>query len=225
MSNSMKIPVTLQPHATLQFTGIRADSRQDEALFADFLRAEMEEGQRVISARQIAAELDGTPTWEFLQPSSGNHTYGQNHPLHARSGAALPAGAVLDKIRKVARSYGVDEDLVREVVRAESNFNPYATSRAGAKGLMQLMDSTARAMRVRDAYNPDENLAGGTRYLKELLNRFDGNVGVALAAYNAGPTRVSRLGIANDEQLREKYHLLPEETQRYVQKIMNRLQG
>jgi soluble lytic murein transglycosylase-like protein len=217
----MKIPVVLQPYAP-QIANAYEDhsSTSDAALFADFLQAEVTAGQRVITAQQIAAELNGSPRWEFLQPVSGNDTY----TTDGKDGqSSLPVSTILEKIERVARSYGVDEDLVREVVRAESNFNPSATSHAGAKGLMQLMDATAKAMRVRNVYNPDENLAGGTKYLKELIERFDGNVGVALAAYNAGPTRVSRLGITNDEQLMEKYHLLPEETQRYVEKIMSRL--
>lgn len=219
----MKIPANLQPYAPQLTRPYEARSTPFETLFADLLQAEVAAGQQVITAEQIAAELDGTPTWEFLQPTSGNDTYVRANGRDQKTGGSLSVDAVLEKIKRVARSYGVDEDLVREVVRAESNFNPNATSRAGAKGLMQLMDGTARAMRVRNAYNPDENLAGGTKYLKELLDRFDGNVGVALAAYNAGPTRVSRLGITNDEQLREKYDLLPEETQRYVEKIMSRL--
>jgi len=221
----MKIPVMLQPFTQQQFRGIQQGSKQGQTSFADVLSAEMAGSRRVITAEQIEAELDGTPTWEFLRPSLGNDTYGQTQLRNTKTAASLSVGTVLEKIRNAARRYGVDEDLVREVVRAESNFNPNATSRAGAKGLMQLMDSTARAMHVRNAYDPDENLAGGTRYLKQLLDRFDGNVGVALAAYNAGPTRISRLGIANDQQLKEKYHLLPAETQRYVQKILSRLQG
>jgi soluble lytic murein transglycosylase-like protein len=131
---------------------------------------------------------------------------------------------ILDKISRVARSYGVDENLVREVVRAESNFNPNAVSRAGAKGLMQLMDATAKSLHVRNVYNPDDNLAGGTKYLRGLLDRYDGNVKVALAAYNAGPGRISRLGIDTDDELEQKYELLPQETQRYVDKIMKRLE-
>jgi soluble lytic murein transglycosylase-like protein len=88
---------------------------------------------------------------------------------------------------------------------------------------MQLMDSTARAMHVRNVYNPDENLAGGTRYLRSLLDKYDGNVKVALAAYNAGPGRIDRLGIDTDEELEARYDQLPRETQRYVAKIMQRL--
>ena len=88
---------------------------------------------------------------------------------------------------------------------------------------MQLMDSTARMLRVRNAYDPEQNLVGGTKYLRDLLQRFDGNVKVALAAYNAGPGRIQKLGIDTDEELEAKFSLLPQETQRYVEKITQRL--
>jgi soluble lytic murein transglycosylase-like protein len=130
---------------------------------------------------------------------------------------------ISEKINKIATAYGVDPDLVREVVRAESNFNPNAVSRAGAKGLMQLMDSTARMLRVRNVFDPEQNIAGGTKYLRDLLNRYNGNVKVALAAYNAGPGRIKQLGIDTDEELEAKADLLPQETQRYVAKITSRL--
>ncbi|HZG79400.1 MAG TPA: lytic transglycosylase domain-containing protein [Brevibacillus sp.] len=196
-------------------------SAEDE-LFADLLQAQVDAGQRVIRAEEIVSKLDGASDWSFMHEASAAGPYSGTSDGAAQV-SNVSIQAILDKIKKTARSHGVDEDLVREVVRAESNFNPYAVSGAGAKGLMQLMDRTAQAMHVRNVYDPEENLAGGTKYLKNLLERFDGNIGVALAAYNAGPTRVSRLGITTDEELKEKYALLPQETQRYVEKILNRL--
>ncbi|MEJ8544874.1 lytic transglycosylase domain-containing protein [Brevibacillus borstelensis] len=188
-----------------------------EMPFSDILQAELANGQRVIRAEQILAELDGSTDWNFGDASD---TY------TAQSSSQTPQNVqgILDKISQVARKHGVDENLVREVVRAESNFNPNAVSRAGAKGLMQLMDATARSLHVRNVYSPEDNLAGGTKYLRGLLDRYDGNVKVALAAYNAGPGRISRLGIDTDEELEQKYELLPQETQRYVDKIMKRLE-
>ncbi|WP_031305336.1 lytic transglycosylase domain-containing protein [Brevibacillus panacihumi] len=194
----------------------------EDDLFADLLQAQVAAGQRVIRAEEIVSKLDGAPDWSFMHEGSAAGSY-SGKPDGAAQGSNVSIQAILDKIKTTARSHGVDEDLVREVVRAESNFNPYAVSGAGAKGLMQLMDRTAQAMHVRNVYDPEENLAGGTKYLKSLLERFDGNIGVALAAYNAGPTRVSSLGITTDEELKEKYALLPQETQRYVEKILNRL--
>jgi len=223
----MKIPASAQA-LFYQLQSFDASAAQNDSftgedgLFADLLQAQVAAGQRVIRAEEIVSKLDGAPDWSFMQEASATQSYsGRPEGVAHRSDVSIQS--ILDKIKETAASHGVDEDLVREVVRAESNFNPYALSGAGAKGLMQLMDRTAQSMHVRNVYDPEENLAGGTKYLKNLLDRFDGNIGVALAAYNAGPTRVSRLGITTDEELREKYELLPQETQRYVEKILNRL--
>ena len=97
-------------------------------------------------------------------------------------------------IQSAAALYDMDEKLVRAVVRAESGFNPRAVSRVGAQGLMQLMPATAAEMEVRDPFDPADNLAGGVRYLKWMLLRFEGRLELALAAYNAGPAAVERHG-------------------------------
>ncbi|HEX2056388.1 MAG TPA: transglycosylase SLT domain-containing protein, partial [Nitrospiraceae bacterium] len=109
-----------------------------------------------------------------------------------------------------SRRHRLHPALIRAVIKAESDFDPMAISRAGAVGLMQLMPQTAAQMDVQDVYNPDQNIAGGTRYLRQLLDRFDGNLPLALAAYNAGETTV------------ERYQSLPpfEETRRYVKKVL-----
>src|SRR5215831_12878764 len=97
-------------------------------------------------------------------------------------------------IRKAAAKYQVDADLVFSVVAAESNFNPKAVSRRNAHGLMQLLPETARRMGVRDIYDPAQNIEGGTRYLRDLLKLYDGDLALTLAAYNAGPGAVQRYG-------------------------------
>jgi soluble lytic murein transglycosylase-like protein len=99
-----------------------------------------------------------------------------------------------DLIVKHAESQGLRPDLVRAVVQVESGFNPGAISPKGALGLMQLMPGTARQLGVKAVFDPEENIRGGTTYLRQLIERFDGSEELALAAYNAGPQAVDRYG-------------------------------
>ena len=121
-----------------------------------------------------------------------------------------------DLIQTASAKYGVPVDLIKAVIDTESSFNPNVVSSAGAKGLMQLMDGTARGLGVSDSFNPAQNIDGGVRYLSYQLKRFDGQEKMALAAYNAGPARVINLGVSNDQELLEKLSLLPKETQSYL---------
>ncbi|MGP6157986.1 MAG: lytic transglycosylase domain-containing protein [Vulcanimicrobiaceae bacterium] len=97
-------------------------------------------------------------------------------------------------LEPAARASGVDAALVEAVIANESGFNPRATSPTGAQGLMQLMPSTAAALGVGDSYDPAQNVRGGATYLRQLLDRFGGDLRAALAAYNAGPGAVERYG-------------------------------
>lgn len=97
-------------------------------------------------------------------------------------------------IKSISSEYNVDPRLVSAVVQAESNFNPQAESAAGAQGLMQLMPATASDLGVSNSFDPAQNLEGGVKYLRNMLDRYDGNVSLALAAYNAGPGTVSKYG-------------------------------
>lgn len=115
-----------------------------------------------------------------------------------------------DEIRVIAARHGVDADLVEAVIRTESAFNPRAVSNKGAQGLMQLMPRTASALGVRNAFDPYQNIDGGVRHLRYLLDRYPGNVPLALAAYNAGEKAV------------DYYRGIPPyaETTQYVQRIL-----
>jgi soluble lytic murein transglycosylase-like protein len=96
----------------------------------------------------------------------------------------------LPLIQQTSERHQVDPALVKAIIMAESGFNPNAVSEKGAKGLMQLMPKTAKALGVKDCFNPEHNIEGGVEYFKKLLNQFDGDVELALAAYNAGSRRV-----------------------------------
>ncbi|MDQ1235031.1 hypothetical protein QE450_002529 [Paenibacillus sp. SORGH_AS306] len=157
-------------------------------------------------------------------PSTGTAGIGGADPSSAiaatGTGASKPT-AYNDLISAASNKYGISESLIKAVIDTESSFNPNAGSSAGAKGLMQLMDGTAAGLGVSNSFDPAQNIDGGTKYLSYQIKRYDGNVKTALAAYNAGPGRLQRLGISNDEELMAKLSQLPKETQRYIGKIEN----
>jgi len=130
-----------------------------------------------------------------------------------RSGRANKAGdprLYEEHIRRAASRYEMDPLLIKAVIKTESNFDCQAISSKGAKGLMQLMPETAADLNVWDPFDPQENIFGGTNYLRQMMARFGGNLRLALAAYNAGPSRV---------EAAQGIPLIPE-TQQYVAKVI-----
>lgn len=113
---------------------------------------------------------------------------------HRLFGEETDKNSIERHIHRAARKYSVDPLLVKAVIQTESNFDDRAVSSKGAKGLMQLMPETIRDMQVKDPFDPAENIRGGTHYLRQMLNTFEGDLPLALAAYNAGPEIVRKFG-------------------------------
>ena len=113
-------------------------------------------------------------------------------------------------IRKAAEQYSLDPELIRAIIKVESSFNPFVVSKKGAMGLMQLMPDTAEEMHVSEPFDASENIMGGSRYLRKMLNLFDGDLRLGLAAYNAGPNKVLENG---------RIPKIPE-TKQYVEKVL-----
>jgi len=161
----------------------------------------------VFAIAVITATPAGAEMYKFKAPDGSTHfTNAPTDPRYQRMGFTtgtqagwlrLPQGDTRPYAREITEAadrYGIPERLVTAVIRAESGFNPHAVSRKGAQGLMQLMPSTASVLGVRNSFDPRENIDGGVRHLRGLLDRFPGNLPHAIAAYNAGEKAVAAYG-------------------------------
>lgn len=185
------------------------DIARDEELAAAWLRAAAEQGDRRSRNMLLVLSRDDKPSRRAVCPLGETRP-----PVRMAASRPHPArGAVADMVRSLAPQYGLDPELVLAVVETESNFNPKALSPKNAQGLMQLIPETAARFGVQDAWDPEQNLRGGMAYLSWLLKRFDGDVELALAGYNAGEGAVDRHGGIPPFR----------ETQAYVSRIIDRV--
>ncbi len=167
---------------------------------ADILVLKGANGDLLITNRGQRTGYKVISRWREFFGSSG---------LGLRAAVGVDPSKYEETVRRLARQYSLEPSLVKAVIRAESNFDPMAISPKGAMGLMQLMPDTARMHEVRDAFDPSENIHGGVRHLRYLMDRYGGNLDLVLAAYNAGTKPV------------DLAHGIPRfpETQEYVRRV------
>ncbi|WP_309476848.1 lytic transglycosylase domain-containing protein [Bacillus sp. ISL-34] len=203
----------MELQAIQQFTnGNNTNTNSSRSIFQDML-SELVSGDALEGTSQTLGSLLSNveaETKSFLRP--GGLTSMNINPIstdHANNVSSATATNYDHIISQAASLYNLPEKLIKSVIKQESNFNPEATSYAGATGLMQLMPATAKSLGVDDATDPEQNIMGGSKYLSQMMARYDGDIQIALAAYNAGPGNV------------DKYNGIPpfKETQNYVQKV------
>ncbi|HBG7259255.1 lytic transglycosylase domain-containing protein [Clostridioides difficile] len=124
-------------------------------------------------------------------------------------------------VEQASKKYNVDANLIKAIIKVESDFNPNTVSSAGAKGLMQLMPENCRDLGVTDPFNIEQNIDAGTRHIKEYIDMFGGSIEMGLMAYNGGPGRMKSRGVESISDL----YKMPKETQNYIPKVMKYYRG
>lgn len=158
---------------------------------------------------------------ESINASSNSSTVNTEIRVKINAKDEATKQRISNAVKVASKKYNVDPNLILAVMQKESSFNPNATSKSGARGLMQIMPSNLKYLGVKNAYNIEENIDGGTKLLKEYLDKYNGNVEMALMAYNGGPTNMAKRGVKSANDL----YKMPSETQKYVPAVMKIYKG
>lgn len=170
----------------------------------------------------VAKVVQQCPTGQNLEklPMVLTNGYVMTNKGASKSVPSSAGSADMQKIRDAvsaaSKKYGVDENLILSIIKQESDFNPNDTSSCGAAGLMQVMPENFSNTGITDAYDINQNVNGGTKLFKEYLDQYNGNIEMALMAYNGGPGTMQRRGVSSKDDL----YKMPQETQNYVSKVM-----
>ena len=202
---SMNMPIFTPPNLDIKsFSETKTSLISDTSIIGDsFIRTNSTTSEGSTAKKTNSTTKSEVKKGEDVKPTSSN-----NNQFQAKI-SNKDNNTYNDLIVKYAKQYNVDANLIKAMIKQESRFNPKATSSCGAKGLMQLMPATANSLGVHDAYNPEDNIKGGVKYISQMLKKFNNNVELALAAYNAGAGNVKNGKIPQNGQ-----------TPKYVSNVM-----